>query len=321
MLRRRAEQIWHEVFGDSEEFIEKYFDIFCAENSLHCVLSPDKEIQSVLLAVDYLYRYNESRVKAAYLTAIATLEQYRKKGLCTLLIKNTLNSLYKQGVVFCGLIAQDDGLCRYYGKLSFHCSKPKQERIFNYSCIDKNTTGGYTLQKCSDITSKECLELINAGISTVIHNKQTMQLYNHVPYARYLLTENSCIKGIAIGEEKQDRVELYDVFVSNSGLEKVFALLIASETEKDVCIAAKQRHMFRIVNAYKALELYAKQHSDGVFAFKVTDDVIQENNRVFYLTQGSVSFNSNTAKPGQIHITQLAKMLFPASYMPCMLDR
>lgn len=110
--------LWMRVFGDEREYIEllfpdeeNYCDIFA--------LFDNGSICSALYLLDCTLKFNGSQYKGKYLYAAATDENYRGRGLMSLLIKEAQDFCKNEGLDFIALVPADDGLYNYYEKFGF----------------------------------------------------------------------------------------------------------------------------------------------------------------------------------------------------------
>ena len=80
--------LWREAFGDSEEFINSFFDTAYRSDKCFAVTEGDNVI-SALYILDCSF---EGR-KLAYIYAVATSKAYRGRGICKRLMQYTHESL------------------------------------------------------------------------------------------------------------------------------------------------------------------------------------------------------------------------------------
>lgn len=106
---RQIINVWHSVFGDSEEEI-----IFFLQNckSKKCLgVFENEKLVSMLFIVDCKY----GSLKGKYVYAVATLKEYRGRGLAGQLVENSK----KYTDDFLWLIPANEALIDFYKKFGF----------------------------------------------------------------------------------------------------------------------------------------------------------------------------------------------------------
>lgn len=107
-------QLWKQVFGDSDDFLDSFFRTAFSPNRCRCILMEDK-----IAAVLYWMDCTLGDQKLAYLYAVATHPDHRGKGLCRQLMENTQTLLRRQGYAGVILVPQDNGLRQMYSKMGY----------------------------------------------------------------------------------------------------------------------------------------------------------------------------------------------------------
>ena len=121
--------LWQEAFGDSEEFLDLFFDTaFCTERSL-CI-SESAEI----LAALYWFDCTLNNEKIAYIYAVATSKQHRSKGLCRKLMEHTHSTLSQKGYKAAVLVPANKGLFDMYEKMEYKTCSYVSESEVTASC-------------------------------------------------------------------------------------------------------------------------------------------------------------------------------------------
>lgn len=118
--------LWKEAFGDSEAFLDAFWQTAFAMERCRCVTVGDT-VASALYWFDC--SYSEGRV--AYLYAIATARSHRHQGLCRALMEETHRHLKALGYGVAVLVPGSRELFDFYQKIGYQfCS-----RISEFSCI------------------------------------------------------------------------------------------------------------------------------------------------------------------------------------------
>lgn len=107
-------QLWKLAFGDTEEFLDSFFET--AFSSDRCLFwKAEDKIAAALYWFDCEY---DGR-KAAYIYAVATHTDFRGRGLCRQLMAKTHELLKEQGYDAALLVPQDEGLRKMYAAMGY----------------------------------------------------------------------------------------------------------------------------------------------------------------------------------------------------------
>lgn len=106
--------LWREAFGDSEEFINSFFDTAYRTDKCFAVTEGDNVI-SALYILDCSF---EGR-KLAYIYAVATSKAYRGRGICKRLMQYTHESLEILGYEGAVLVPGEKSLFDFYERLGY----------------------------------------------------------------------------------------------------------------------------------------------------------------------------------------------------------
>lgn len=141
-------QLWQEAFGDTEDFLDIFFQTAFSLERCLCVLIENK-IVAALYWFDCLYENN----KIAYLYAIATAKNYRGNGICHKLMTSTHMYLKKLGYAGTILVPGKQELFHFYENMQYKtCStihkfslamKPMDTNDFSITKIDKHKYATY----------------------------------------------------------------------------------------------------------------------------------------------------------------------------------
>ena len=115
--------LWREAFGDTDVFLDSFFDKVFSYDRCRCAIA-DGRVVSALYWFDC--EYGEKKI--AYLYAIATLEEYRGKGICAALMNDTHAHLRSRGYSLAMLVPASDGLFDFYSRIGYK----------NCTCISEN---------------------------------------------------------------------------------------------------------------------------------------------------------------------------------------
>ena len=107
--------IWKQAFGDSDEFLDAFFEAGFAYDRCRCVFQDNEPVAAV-----YLFGCSYREKKVAYLYALAVKKSHQKQGLSRLLLTDTHAKLRQDG--FTGAIMEPatESLRTYYERLGYH---------------------------------------------------------------------------------------------------------------------------------------------------------------------------------------------------------
>ena len=117
--------LWNDAFGDTDEFLDGFFSRVFSDKRCRCVTVGGK-VAAALYWLDCEYRGK----RIAYLYAIATMKEYRGRGLCSALMRDTHDHLVKQGYTLAMLVPADKKLFSFYKKLGYlECTLISEETV------------------------------------------------------------------------------------------------------------------------------------------------------------------------------------------------
>lgn len=124
---RRIIELWHNIFGDSENIIEEFLNRFYKNVLLY--LEGDK-----IVGMLSLLNLSQGKKTGYYVYAVATDEKFRSKGIATALIEYA-KSLCKKDE-FLLLVPAEDSLFDFYKKLGFSEISCIRKRNYMKTVID-----------------------------------------------------------------------------------------------------------------------------------------------------------------------------------------
>ena len=107
-------RIWSQAFGDSEEFLDCFFETGFSYERCRCVLQGNEPVAAVYL---FECRWMEKRI--AYLYALAVEQQHQKQGLSRLLLTDTQAMLQRIGYAGAIMEPASESLRGYYESLGY----------------------------------------------------------------------------------------------------------------------------------------------------------------------------------------------------------
>ena len=129
--------IWEKIFlEDTEKLLDYYYSLKTLDNEILAKII-DNKIVSMLHLNPYKIVINNNVYNSYYVVAVATLEEYRKKGYMAELIKSSLNYCYNLSMPFIFLRPAKEEIYLPFGfryiynhnTLDFDITKFKTENI------------------------------------------------------------------------------------------------------------------------------------------------------------------------------------------------
>lgn len=208
-IRQQAKELWCKTFGDSEEFVERflnlYFDnrhFFCSENN--------GELQAMLFILDYSLRIHSAEYKGAYLYAFCSVPQYRGSGLASGLLQQTERILSSSGYDYLFLIAASEGLIDYYERLSFRCCRSHKMTAYKKELSESIKTKNLCFERSHSIDIAAYRHLAETRDNSVMHSEGDLSLYQQGGYDIYYMSEEEEVCAMAVTLKKDDKVVVLD---------------------------------------------------------------------------------------------------------------
>lgn len=107
-------RLWQAAFGDTDAFLDAFFRTAYDAQRCRCVI-PDGQPVAAL----YWFDCTLDGAKLAYIYAVATDPAHRGKGLCRMLMEDTMDILRKTGYQGVLLVPQEPHLIEMYKKMGF----------------------------------------------------------------------------------------------------------------------------------------------------------------------------------------------------------
>ena len=111
----KTRTLWEEVFKeDTKEFLDYYYSVKTAENEIY-VIEEDNKIVSMLHLNPYQMRIGNEIFRTHYIVAVATDENYRKRGYMAKLLNYTMQIMKERGEPFTFLMPAAEAIYKPFG--------------------------------------------------------------------------------------------------------------------------------------------------------------------------------------------------------------
>ena len=111
----KTRKLWEDVFKeDTKEFLDYYYSVKATENEIY-VIEEDDKIVSMLHLNPYQMRIGNEIFKTHYIVAVATDENYRKRGYMAKLLNHTMQIMQERGEPFTFLMPAAEAIYKPFG--------------------------------------------------------------------------------------------------------------------------------------------------------------------------------------------------------------
>lgn len=234
----KTRKLWEEIFQeDTKEFLDYYYSVKTLENEIY-VIEEDNKIVSMLHLNPYQMRIKSQIYKTHYIVAVATDENYRKRGYMSKLLNYVMQAMKDRGEPFTFLMPAAEEIYKPFGFEFVY--EQRRGTVTAKQCEGENLT--FSLAK-----EEEC-----QGIADYANSK--LQEYDVVTwrdeeYYKTLLKEQSSEDGgILLAKEtdrivgvfcfaRGERIEIREpLYNQESILRQAAYVLTGNETEEIHCI-------------------------------------------------------------------------------------
>lgn len=283
--------LYEEVFSeDSKAFVDYYYTEKAKENTIY-VIEEEGRIVSMLHLNPYKLSVNGMEKDADYIVAVATKEEYRRRGYMAQLLCRALEEMYAAGQTFTFLMPAAESI---YLPHDFRTVYEQERRYYRED--DKDTTSdGLLYSPAKDCDCEELAEWANKELSL---RYQVFAKRDRAYYSR-LIREYASDGGKLMLARTEGKITDCRIFVPD---------------EEDM--KEKPKIMVRIVDVRRML-MSVQVKSLMAVCFQITDPIVEANNRVVVITgtefSGIMLMDSKPENSeGTITVAALASLLFGA---------
>ena len=238
----RTRKLWEEIFTeDTPEFLDYYYSIKIKNNEIY-VIEDDGEIVSMLHLNPYEMRIGDKLFQTHYIVAVATKENYRKRGLMRQLLNYALQVMTDRGEPFTFLMPADEAIYKPFGFEFIY--EQKRENVRGKKCEDSTV-------EVVEASTEHCQMI--ADFSNQMLQEYDVVTWRDSGYYETLLLELASenggillakrdgeIEGIfcyaCTGEEDKHFVIKEPIFQIERDLQHAIYHLTGKETERVLCM-------------------------------------------------------------------------------------
>lgn len=304
-ILKESRNIWHRCFpNDPEVFLDLYFSrVFKAGNTL--LLQNDKgETAAHVQCLPYELNWQGLRLSAGYISGACTIPEERNKGLMKNLMQRALRKMYERGDFFSFLIPAEPGLYDFYRRKSgFETAFYKQ----TVSCVEEASKNGEDIPAGAwdDFIRRAEKQRIPGGI---LHNTAQLQVVAEDlnlaggGIARY--PENSLeVSAICWYRTNDGVLYIPDIYGPNHMrrqlIDKLMTKLQCHRLQATLPASPERREpkgMIRLLRIPEIMQIYAAGNQKFDRQFILRDEQIPENNGVYTVRNGLLTFESQTSE-------------------------
>lgn len=280
--------LYEEVFQeDSKEFVDYYYTEKTKDNEIYVVWE-DHAVRAMLHLNPYTLLVNGEEKETNYIVAVATQEEYRRRGYMAELLKKALNDMYQAGHTFTFLMPAAEAI---YLPHDFRTVYEQEKKYYRQEADLKEDI------QISPAKPADCRELAEWTQGYLERNYQVFAKRDERYYER-LIKEYASDGGKLMLYRRDGDLTDCRIYVPEG-----------EEQEKP-------KIMVRIIDVRRMVMSVKVKRLTGV-CFHITDPVIKENNRcaVLFGTESSGIMYMD-GKPesseGTITIAALTSFLFGA---------
>lgn len=180
----KTRKLWEEIFTeDTPEFLDYYYSAKTKNNEIY-VIEEDDKIVSMLHLNPYQMRIGGKWYQTHYIVAVATDEQYRKRGYMAALLKHAMKVMTDRGEPFTFLMPASEAIYKPFGFEFIY--EQKRGEITGRRSLDKS------LEMC--FAKEEDCELI-AEFANSFLKKCDVVTWRDADYYKILLAEQASENG------------------------------------------------------------------------------------------------------------------------------
>ncbi len=112
-LKNGCRALWEQVFNDSPAFVDLYFERrFSEERTFYA--ERGGRVVCAMQSLPYTFNYLGKTLPVGYVSGLATLPAFRRQGLASYVLRQSHDSLRREGAAFSFLIPSDKDAAQFY---------------------------------------------------------------------------------------------------------------------------------------------------------------------------------------------------------------
>nr|WP_311467043.1 GNAT family N-acetyltransferase [uncultured Porphyromonas sp.] len=295
--REEARRLWQLSFGDTDEFLDRYFDRLYREEDVLLAEEGSKAIGHLQFP-ELSLSLGEATLPAGYVVAVCTHPDHRGKGIMRPLLQEALRREKARGDVVSVLLPAEDWLYRYYTLVGGYAPVVNRARSNRQEDALREEDPAVTASSLVDYlleveASQQEPSLLHSGafwevITEDFEQEEDLALQIHrtelglIDGALFLVKGESELLVQALYGTKPVREALLTEVTGESKLPQSY-LLRPSEGG-----IPEARAMMRVLDAPRFLEALARYYPELTLSFTYRDELFPENDGDYLISSGEV---------------------------------
>lgn len=316
--RQLSREIWQEVFGDDDRFLDLYFGRVYQDSETDLLVDYASTPKAIAHTgrVSYAFRVWGERIEAAYISGAATLSSERGRGLIPALLRSAHTRMYQTGKLLAFLIPAEPWLYDYY------------QRKFGYAKVCYRSVSRPTDPHLIPLPQL-CRQASAEGYIHYIRQRQwwPMGHLEHTYPQWKCVIEDALLSGGGYTQEGVVRLlqggECSQFVATQLPIKE--GLAYHQVVTPPLGEGFEPHGMMRLVKIPQLLALYAKKHPNVEWQFDLFDAMLRPNTGRYRLEKGKCLFTLLPLRSLQKNIltpSLLLEQLFADNpfYIDLMLD-
>ena len=295
--REEARRLWQLCFGDSDEFLDRYFDRLYREEDVLLAEEGSKAIGHLQFP-ELSLSLGEATLPAGYVVAVCAHPDHRGKGIMRPLLHEALRREKARGDVVSVLLPAEEWLYRYYTSVGGYAPVVNRARsnrredalgeedpaVTAPSLVDYLLKVEASQQEPSLLHSRAFWEVItedfeqDEALSLLVHRTES----GLIDGALFLVKGESELLMQALYGTKPVREALLNEVADQSALPLSYLLRPSGGRVPET------RAMVRILDAPRFLEALVKYYPELTISFTYRDELFPENDGNYLISAGNV---------------------------------
>ena len=333
----KTRNLWETVFSeDTKQFLDYYYFFKTRDNEIYAI-EEDKAIRSMLQLNPYMLQVEEQQFRGNYIIAVATEEAYRSRGYMGMLLRKSMEEMYRRKEWFTFLMPAAEAIYTPYDfRFIYNQRQALIEEIPEYGFLSEEKS----LNRKLDIKDASIGDAAEMAVFFNQHFADRWQVYavrNEAYYQTLLFEQQSENGGIKLMESDGELVGMFN-YAREDGLEIREPLYLNEYAEEfKKAVHAMQRDSGESVKVYAPYEevgeeypiimariLYlpgllsamkVKEGEQMECSFAVLDTILTQNSRIWRIWGGyddsrKIYVQETEDSEGVLTIGALTSLLF-----------
>ena len=256
----KTRNLWETVFSeDTKQFLDYYYFFKTRDNEIYAI-EEDKAIRSMLQLNPYMLQVEEQQFRGNYIIAVATEEAYRSRGYMGMLLRKSMEEMYRRKEWFTFLMPAAEAIYTPYDfRFIYNQRQALIEEIPEYGFLSEEKS----LNRKLDIKDASIGDAAEMAVFFNQHFADRWQVYavrNEAYYQTLLFEQQSENGGIKLMESDGELVGMFD-YAREDGLEIREPLYLNEYAEEfKKAVYAMQRDSGESVKVYAPFEEVGEEH-------------------------------------------------------------